>query len=186
MHPPPLSKDAVRLLNTSSDPINEFRQTYGDFYVTGYLVGAVNNTTISGDLANKTFFEAKRAEVEVKAFFLKTRKFVDETIQSANDVGRLTVAACDSLTPFYRNFAALTYEDSIQAGEIALMNKQNAMTIASRAADTLREEFSLERECTLHQDTVDRLCDRGLVRELLLAPFTTLREYQSLISRRSK
>ncbi|CAM1503262.1 Fc.00g080380.m01.CDS01 [Cosmosporella sp. VM-42] len=184
IHLPQLEKDAVRLLNTSSDPINEFRQTYGDFYVAGYRVGAVNNTTISGELANKTFFEAKRAELEVKALLFKVRKSVNEVSQSTSDVGGLRVAAFDSLTAVYSNSIALTYEDSIRAGEVASANKQRAMTIAARTAEILWKEFSLEREGTVYQDTVNRLCDRGLVTELLLAPFAALREYQSLLSRR--
>ncbi|KAM5381148.1 hypothetical protein ACJZ2D_003064 [Fusarium nematophilum] len=184
IHPPQLDKDAVRLLKTSSDPISEFRQTYGDFYVAGYRVGAVNNTTVSGELANKMFFEAKRAELDVKAVFVNLHRSIDDVSQSALDVGGLRVAAFDSLAAFYSDFTALTYEDSIRAGDVASENKQRAMTIAARAAEVLWDEFSLGHEGIVYQDAVDRLCDRGLVTELLLAPFAALREYQSFVSQR--
>ena len=171
-------------MNVSLDPINEFRHTYGDFYVAGYRVGAVNNTTISGELANKSFFEAKRAELEVKVVFASIHKSINEVSQSASDVGGLSVCAYDSLMAFYSNFTARTVEDSIRASAVAAENKQRAMTIANRAAEILHKEFSLGRECSVYQDAVDRLCDRGLVTELLLAPFSSLREYQSLLSHR--
>lgn len=145
----------------------------------------MSNTTISGELANKTFFEAKRVELEVRALFVKVRKSINEVSRSASDEGGLRVAAFDSLTAFYSNFTALTYEDSIVAGDVASANKQRAMNIAPRATEILSKEFSLGREAVLYQDAVDRLCDRGLVTELLLAPFGALREYQSLLSRRS-
>ncbi|KAK6354950.1 hypothetical protein TWF696_004078 [Orbilia brochopaga] len=183
---PQLAKAAVRLLNTSADPIKEFRQMYGDFYVAGFRVGAVNSTIVSGKLANKSFFEAKRAEVKVKVLFATIHKSVNDVSSSASDEGGLNVAAFDSLTGFYSNFTARTYEDSLQAGEVASANKQRAMTIAARAADVLWKEFSMggDQSACIYQNVVDRLCDRGLVTELLLAPFATLREYQSVVSRR--
>ncbi|KAF3926918.1 hypothetical protein ABW20_dc0105912 [Dactylellina cionopaga] len=185
---PPLTYDAIRLLKTSPDPINEFRQKYGDFYVAGYRVGANNSTTVSGELANKRFFEAKRAELKVETFSTTIGEPINESINevsaSANDEGRLNVVAFDSLTSFSSNFTAYTYEDNLQAGDIASTNKQRAMTVSARAADILWKEFSVGRESVrISQDVVDRLCDRGLVTELLLAPFVTLREYQSLLSR---
>ncbi|KAF5539434.1 hypothetical protein FMEXI_8923 [Fusarium mexicanum] len=185
LHLPQLTKDAVWLLNTSSDPINHFRARYGDFYVAGYRIGAVNNTMISGDLANKTFFEAKRAEVKVKLLFSTISKSVNEVSESANDEGGISVTAFDSLTSFYSSFMARTHEDSIRVGEVAAENKQRAMNIAARAAETLWNEFSFGYEATLHQDVADQLCDRGLVTELLLAPFSALREYQYLLARRA-
>ena len=169
-------------MKTAPDPAKAFRQAYGDFYVAGYRVGAVNSTTISGQLANKTFFEAKRAEIEVKALFLKIHKSVNEVNQSGSDVGGLSVSAFDSLAAFYSNFTARTFEDSLRAGNVAAENKQRAMTIANRATGVLRTEFSIDHHGIVYQDTVNRLCDRGLVTELLLSPFASLREYQSLLA----
>jgi hypothetical protein len=171
-------------LRTSPSPINEFRQTYGDFYIAGFRIGAVNDTTISGELVNKSFFEAKRAELKVKALFVTVNKSINDVSQSGSDTGGVRVSAFDSLTAFYSNFVARTYEDSLRVGEVAYENKQRAMTIASRAADILYKEFSLGHEGTVYQVDVDRLCDRGFVTELLLAPFSSLREYQSLLSLR--
>lgn len=181
---PELDQYAVRLLQSSSNPINDFRQKYGDFYVAGYRVGAVNNTTIYGELANNAFFEAKRAELKIKALFVTIRKSINEESHSASDIGGLSVLAFDSLTPFYSNFTARTYEDSLQAGQVATKNKQLAMTIAERAGEILWNEFSLSREGIVHQNVIDRLCERGLITELLLAPFASLREYQALMARR--
>lgn len=147
-------------------------------------MGAVNSTTISGQLANKAFFEAKRAELEVKVLFIKSRKSISEVNQSGSDFGGLSVSAYDSLTALYSNFTAHTIEDSLRAGNVAAENKQRAMTIANRAAEILYKEFSLWHECTMYQDAADRLCDRGLVTELLLSPFASLREYQSLLALR--
>ena len=179
---PKLDINAVSLLNTALDPIDEFRQAYGDFYVAGYRVGAVNNTTISGELANKTFFEAKRAELVVKALFVNVSRSINDVKESGSDIGGLNVLAYDSLTAFYSKFTAHTAEESLQAGYIATENKQRAMNIADRAAEILYSEFSLCHEGTVYQDAVDRLCDRGFVTELLLSPFALLREYQSLLA----
>ncbi|KAF3290065.1 hypothetical protein TWF132_007261 [Orbilia oligospora] len=183
---PQLAKDAVTLLNTSADPINEFRQRYGDFYVAGCRVGAVNNTTISGELTNKSSFEEMHAELKVKVVLATFEKSIHEVSKSASNIGGLNVVAFDSLTDFYSNFTALTYEDTLKADGVAVANKEKAMTIANRAADVLLREFSIGREQNtyIHQGVVDRLCDRGLVTELLLAPFATLREYQSILWRR--
>ncbi|KAK6497176.1 hypothetical protein TWF506_004651 [Arthrobotrys conoides] len=185
---PQLSKDAIMLLNTSADPLNDFRRTYGDFYVAGCRIGAVNNTSISGELVNESSFEEMHAKLKVKVVLASFEKSIDEVSTSASDSGGLSVAAFDSLTGFYSNFTARTYEDSLKAGDIALANKERAMTIANRVADVLVKEFSIGREQSLciHQDVVDHLCDRGLVTELLLAPFATLRQYQSLLLRRSR
>jgi hypothetical protein len=178
---PKLEINAARLLKSSNDPVNEFRLTYGDFYVAGYRVGAVNNTTISGELANKAFFEAKRVELEIKVLFAKKHISINEVIQSSSGEGGLSVLAFDSLTGFHSNFIARTFEDSLRAGGIAAGNKQNAMNIATRTAEILDKDFSLGHEGTVLQDAVDRLCDHGLVTELLLSPFALLREYQSIL-----
>lgn len=60
------------------------------------------------------------------------------------------------------------------------------MTIANTAAEILSMEFGLGHDGSVYQDTVDRLYDRGLVTELLLAPFVSLREYQPLSLRFNK
>ncbi|KAK6526633.1 hypothetical protein TWF694_005214 [Orbilia ellipsospora] len=182
---PQLNLDAVRLLTTSNDPINKFRQMYGDFYVAGYRVGAVNGTTVSGELANKSFFEAKRAEIDLVAI----SKSIDEASASTSDSGGLCVAAFDSLTGFHSSFIARTYQDSIEAGNVISANKERAMTIAARAADVLEEVFMGRDQSAcacISQDAVGQLWDRGLVTGLMLAPFTTLREYQSVLLRRSR
>ncbi|KAI9653009.1 MAG: hypothetical protein M1829_001349 [Trizodia sp. TS-e1964] len=179
-----LERQAVRLLETSPDPIKDFRQTYGDFYVAGYRVGAVNSTTILGQLANKRFFEAKHAELDTIILLATVHKSINEVSKSANDVGALSVSALDSLTAFYCNFTARTFEDSLRAGEVAAANKQRAMNIAARAEALLGQEFLLGHGDNVDQEAVHRLCDRGLVTELLLAPFASLREYQSLLLRR--
>jgi hypothetical protein len=171
-------------LNTSPDPITDFQKIYGDFYVAGYRVGAVNNTLVSGKLASKTFFDAKRAEVEGKVPFAKVHKSVNEVSASASNEGLIRVDAFDSLTDFHYNFAARTDEDIVRMGDVVVENKQRAMKIAARATETLQKHFPLVYEDTLNQDVVDGLCDRGLVTELLLAPFAALREYQYLLARR--
>ncbi|VUC29192.1 unnamed protein product [Clonostachys rosea] len=181
---PRLDLGAIRLLSDSPDPVNEFRRVYGDFYVAGVQVGAVNNTNISGEMANKSFFEATRLQLKIKALFLSYNKSIDDLNQSKSNSGGLSVAAFDSLTAFYSNFTAHSLEDGLAAGYIASDNRQRAMNIGNRAADVLFNEFSLGLEATLCQGSVDRLCDRGLVTELLLAPFSSLREYQSLLSLR--
>ncbi|CAG9954462.1 unnamed protein product [Clonostachys rosea f. rosea IK726] len=179
-----LDLGAIRLLSDSPDPVNEFRRTYGDFYVAGLRVGAVNNTTISGEMANKSFFKTTRLQLKIKALFLTYNKSIDDVNQSKSNSGGLSVAAFDSLTSFYSNFTAHSLEDGLAAGYVASDNKQRAMNIGNRASDVLFKEFSLGLEGTVYQDSVDRLCDRGLVTELLLAPFSSLREYQSLLSLR--
>ncbi|KAH7183718.1 hypothetical protein BKA60DRAFT_603016 [Fusarium oxysporum] len=181
---PQLDTDAVRLLNTSSDPIIEFQKIYGDFYVAGYRVGAVNDTMISGKLANKTFFDAKRAVAEGKVAWAKVHKSINELSASASNEGLIRVDAFDSLMDFHSTFSVQTDDDIVRMGDVAAKNKQLAMTIASRATETLWKDFSLGYEDTVYQDVVDHLCDRGLVTELLLAPFATLREYQYLLARR--
>ncbi|EWZ95759.1 hypothetical protein FOWG_03318 [Fusarium oxysporum f. sp. lycopersici MN25] len=181
---PQLDTDAVRLLNTSSDPIIEFQKIYGDFYVAGYRVGAVNDTMISGKLANKTFFDAKRAVAEGKVAWAKVHKSINELSASASNEGLIRVDAFDSLMDFHSTFSVQTDDDIVRMGDVAAKNKQRAMTIAARATETLWKDFSLGYEDTVYQDVVDHLCDRGLVTELLLAPFATLREYQYLLARR--
>ncbi|CAI9627816.1 unnamed protein product [Alternaria burnsii] len=182
---PELDPGAVRLLQFSVDPINEFRRKYGDFYVAGYQVGAVNNTTIYGELADKSFFEAKRAELEIKALFLKKHKSINEESYSASNEGGLDVSAFDSLTASYLKFTARTYKESLLAGEIVVNNKQLAMEIARRASKVLETDFLLGREGTVSLNMIDRLCDKGLITELLLVPFASLREYQTLLARRN-
>ncbi|CAG9991061.1 unnamed protein product [Clonostachys byssicola] len=183
-HIPRLDLGAIRLLSDSPDPINEFRRAYGDFYVAGLRVGAVNNTTISGEMANKSFFEATRLQLKIKALFLTHNKSIDDVNQSKSNSGGLSVAAFDSLTAFYSNFTAHNLEDGLTAGYIASDNKQKAMNLGNRASEVLFKEFSLGLNGAVYQDSVDRLCDRGLVTELLLAPYSSLREYQSLLSLR--
>ena len=185
IHTPSLEVNAVRVLCRSPDPINDFRQVYGDFYVAGYRVGAVNRTTVSGDMANKSFFEAKKAEIEVKAFFIKTRRSINEVNASGSNDGGLNVSAFDSLSQSYSSFTAHTEADSLAVAQVATENKQKAMDIANRAASVLDLEFALGiAGGTLRQEDVNRMCDRGLVTEVLLAPFASLREYQALLSLR--
>lgn len=147
-------------------------------------MGAVNSTTISGRLVNKSYFEAKRAELEVKALFVKVHKSINDVTKSGSDVGGLNVSALDTLDSYYSSFTAYTEGDSDRAGQVAVQNKQRAMTIAERASRVLIRDFQLGHEGTVYQDLVDRLCDRGLVTELLLAPFASLREYQAILSLR--
>ena len=149
-------------------------------------MGASKSTTISGQLANKTFFEAKRAEFEAKALFIKTRKSINEVSQSGSDIGELNISAFDSLTAFYSKFTAHTLDESLRAGTVAAENKQRAMTISSRAAEMLHKEFSLQHEDIMYQDAVDRLCDRGCITELLLSPFASFRKISPFLHSVSK
>lgn len=173
-------------MNDSPDPVDQFRQKYGDFYVAGYQIGATNSTTVSGHLAHKSFFEFTQIEVKVTVLWAEYEKSSRELSLSRSDLGGLNVSAYDSLACFQTNFTARNYDESLQAARIASANKERAMTISLRASDILWAEFSINRDqrSFIQQEVLDLLCDRGLITALQLAPFASLRQYQSSICRR--
>lgn len=179
-----LSRAAIQLLANSPNPADDFRTTFGDFFVGGFRLGALNFTMVLGDLAGKSSFEAKRAQLKIKVLFT-INKDINDVSESASAEGAISICAFDSIASSNITFCARTWEESMELAKVAAENRQQAMKIASRAAEALLQEYGLDQGGVITPQSLESLCDRGFVTELLLIPYASLRDYRSMMALRS-
>ncbi|KAF5529847.1 hypothetical protein FNAPI_13735 [Fusarium napiforme] len=175
---PRLSEKALRILYTAKDPSTSFSAIFGDYFVAGYLLGAGNVSMISGAGGSETRSKKLNIDVEVHlAFISREDKVQEESFQSAQAAAG-TISVFDSLTDEHTEQPVSDIDKAMAVWED---NKARAETLQQRTAIELSKMRLIADGSIIPQTKCDELCSSGLVHELLLFPWTGLRDYTSAV-----
>ena len=155
-----------------------FQQTYGDFYVCGYELGADAGAQMSATNETSRSDKTITLTVTVKVLFFSASVSHTETMRSETSGSTFTFTGYNSL---HATVAEVTTED-LTAAKMDIL-RQNS-------SENLRQVACLESEA---RDAMSRLplkdghflslsesaaiCKSGLVVQLLLAPFKRLNQF---------
>ena len=172
--PPPLTATALNLLST--DGIDAFTATYGDYYVGGVTLGGDAGVLVSQEMAESSSVE--RLKVEVEAQFLcysTTETLADETFISANTDLKFGITAFDTLN---NDFANLPRELGLEyTRRLGAEYGTRVENLAERVGKRLEPWVDkLEGDTKLEWNDVRDLFVAGIAVELVLLPFSKLRE----------
>ncbi|KAH8807211.1 hypothetical protein F5884DRAFT_788776 [Xylogone sp. PMI_703] len=173
---PRLSDEALRLLRTSRDPANQFRAKFGDYFVGAYILGGTNVNMIAGTEAS--VFSSKKLNVDYEGHigFIKASGNHYKSSQEHAEASMGNLTAYDSLDGKH---VALNISHYQQALEASAQNKKLGAQLQERAGARLRQLNLISSGAELPWAQCGELCSSGLVLELLMLPWSELREYVS-------
>ncbi|RQM04715.1 hypothetical protein DH86_00003679 [Scytalidium sp. 3C] len=176
---PRLSSEALRLLRTSRDPANQFGAKFGDYFVGGYILGGTNVNMIAGAGASKS--SSKRLNLDYEGhlgFIEKTGNHYESSQEHAEgSMGSMT--AYDSLDSKH---IAVNISHFQEAQDASAQNKKLGAQLQERAGARLRQLNLLTSGAEIPWGQCGELCSSGLVLELLMLPWSDMREYISAIA----
>ncbi|KAK4197961.1 hypothetical protein QBC40DRAFT_256497 [Triangularia verruculosa] len=186
---PLLSPHALSLLTSSKDPRKAeeaFRAVYGEYYVAAYILGGANATLLAGNAADEAFASHLRGSFTVKIAFIKINESFEEREQRGSAAAGASLTGYDSLEGADIAVKAIdvsNYSEVIQGG---VDNRNRGNMLPERVEQKTREmglKFTGGRDAVRNRDPTlswgkcGELCQGGLVTELLLLPWSGLREY---------
>lgn len=183
---PHFSEDAVDHLIKASTDGATFEDTYGDYYVACLRLGAANASDLSAssNVVSTMSDMAASLTVTVKIWRWRASKTVTKSEHSEdyNAVGHISYNGFDSLTESHLVAEGQDPSTHVQLLDVANSNLEKTRRLQSRLAEAesrvkLREGQTIE---TVEQ--MQSIFDEGLMIELVLLPFRSLREYVQLKS----
>ncbi|CAG7557899.1 unnamed protein product [Fusarium equiseti] len=178
---PRLSEDAIRILQTSTDPSRTFQDKFGDYFVGGYILGGMNMTTMWGDGSSESASERLDISFEVHLLFLSYEDSIRTNDVSSTSRGSANLTAFDSLDAYQTKVDASDYGSYRMAVEKSVANRRRGAELQQRVLAKLND-LGLDRDrVELSWEKCDELCKSGLVLELLMLPWTGLREYREAL-----
>ncbi|KAI1193121.1 hypothetical protein F5X97DRAFT_52320 [Nemania serpens] len=181
-HFPGLSKDAIDILSTSTNPVRAFGDKFGDYFVGGYILGGANSTLAWGEGSTQGSSERLDISFEVHLLFLSYSDTISRHSADFSSAAAATLAAFDSLEGFQTHIEAREYESYRSAIQSSHDNRQRGAALQERVRAKLNALNLGSTGAQLPWEKCDELCKSGLVLELLLLPWAGLREYRSAIS----
>ncbi|KAI0129792.1 hypothetical protein BJ170DRAFT_617617 [Xylariales sp. AK1849] len=181
--PPPLSRTALIALKHPSDynsGFEEFHSIFGDYYVAGYRLGGEAGMLLTHDTAVINSKEIKYLEAQVKVLCSSEYHRENWITESSSWSDKLNVIGYDTLG--YTKYPPVAnasqskgrpHPDEIQMQAVAF--GQRVQGLESRVLEAI-EAMEMKEEVPYTSDVCDRLCDAGLVMELILLPIKHLRE----------
>ena len=157
---------------------------YGDYYVAAFNLGGDAGAFVSVDSDQTTEIDKTSITVALKSFFSQSSHTEEKINTSHKEHLDFAFAGYDTLDGL-----ALTH----RLGDgLALSTVQNACSsclikaseLTARVSQAI-ENLGLEKSHLLPIADCGRICRSGLVVQLLLAPFSWLREYQVAIRGRN-
>ncbi|KAK2593760.1 hypothetical protein QQS21_008521 [Conoideocrella luteorostrata] len=183
-HFPSLSRDAIRILRTSSDPSRAFSDKFGDYFVGGYILGGANSTLASGAGASERSSEHLSVSLEVHVLFTSYSDTVNKQSADYSSLGTATLTAFDSLDAYQTEVKASEYEAYRNATQASRDNRQRGAALQERVKARLNAVDLGSSGAQLPWERCAELCRSGLVLELLMLPWAGLRDYRSALSKR--
>ena len=161
------------------DGAQQFRRQYGDYFVAGYALGADCGIMLSTDVASGASSETFSYALEAHALiFSKTWKGNEGKFSAFSSVS--SAATCfDTLTGANENLVGNLNGVSAKGIEYAL--KTDSL---QERFDTLcksRLKAPLSGQVTVSFKNVMEMLNSNLVAEVMLQPYTSLREYAGLV-----
>jgi hypothetical protein len=175
---PPLSEEAITLLQMT-DGQERFRKRYGDFYISGFALGADAGACMSAATSSKATSETLAVTVQVKVLFWSKSTAYSKTTQTTSMEASISLSGYSTLDlePMQMQTGPHT-----SAQEMLTLNKvaDGYMTRVRELQPTvmyLMEDIGIRNGAKLPLGDCVKLCESGLVAELLLEPYARLSDY---------
>lgn len=183
LHKPPILADnAIKILQVEGP--EKFRQTFGDFYVYGYEIGADAGACMSVSTSSTDTRNRLKITVSVKVLFFKASVSHTEEWSSFDETASFTFCGYSTLDASSRSLSAQGNSRSelqgLQAGAAEYLAKVGSLEEQVR---TQLATIGLKDGGLLPLSKSQDLCESGLVVQLLLAPFARLNQYVSELGR---
>ncbi|KAH0037795.1 hypothetical protein KCU78_g1610, partial [Aureobasidium melanogenum] len=178
---PRLSEEATRILRSSADPCRAFRDQFGEYFVGGYILGGTNSTVMWGDGASKAESERLDISYEVHLLFLSHEDSIKKRDANHSSKGAANLAAFDSLDAYQAKVEAGGFESYRMAVEKSVANRQRGAQLEARVLTKLKELGLSGSGSELSWARCDELFKSGLVVELLMLPWSGVRDYRDAI-----
>lgn len=164
----------------------EFKKLYGDFFVSGYVLGADAGICLSSDVHDRSEKESLKITVTVKVLFVSAS--ASHTEEHAKEESSASLSVCGYSTMQNVNESVATRSASlVEQGEVQEVAARYMAMVASLeddARERLRKLALLKEGHRLPLSTGFDACRAGLVVQLLLSPFSRMEEYVRVSSRR--
>ena len=154
-----------------------FRQKYGDYYVAGFVLGADTAVMLSESSDVSATTEQIKIVLKVHALFFTVNKtLADIKKATINAEVAYSISGFDTLSNTHQNFSS-------KAGSDLRVIKAAATKLARCGEDLsdrvtrMMEELGLKEGRELTWIECEKICTSGLVVEVILVPFSTLREW---------
>ncbi|KAF5536436.1 hypothetical protein FPHYL_12968 [Fusarium phyllophilum] len=182
--PPPLSIAAKSMLQSQGP--RQFANVYGDYYVSGYELGADAGASLSATTESKESKERLAITVKVKAlFFERALPEAVITTSSSDSSSCITFVGYSTLGNSKRSVEANGLSETglgaLQKVSAAFLQEVGALEISAR---NVMNRLGLVDGQQLSLERCSEVCKSGLVVQLLLAPYNRLVEFVELAAAR--
>jgi len=176
---PRLTLAALQVLRHKG--MKQFQQTYGDFYVYGYELGADAGATLNATTKMSSMSETLELTVTVKVLFVKASATFSTSKTSFDSSSAMSFCGYSTLDNHQLAIASVTLSEAEQRAlkEAAGCFLDKVQSLEGRARAKLKS-MHLEDGQILPLSACVELCQSGLVVQLLLAPFARLEEFVSV------
>jgi hypothetical protein len=181
---PVLAQSALVLLD-SADGSARFRSAYGDYYVCGYELGADAGACMSASTESTTTTESLEITVAVKVLFYTASTTHTESSSSFNTSSSMNFCGYSSLEQKVDDLTTpnrSSVDEQAQLQQVAADYMKKVGSLDSDVRKSLAD-LGLKDAEKLSLSVCPRVCQSGLVVELLLAPFARLNQYVNRASR---
>lgn len=185
---PTLSIAALNVLRdrslSSQDAEREFNRSFGDYYVASLGIGGSNATMVSAAATQGSSSKFMAADLTFKILgFEKTKHFEDAENARSFD-GSLSLSSFDSLDSQMDDLTSTSENTYPRLKSLADANMLRAKTMEARSRQKLKD-LNVGDRCYVSWNVCEAICKQGLVVELLLLPFSGLRDYAQIIRSRA-
>ena len=156
--------------------MHEFQRLFGSYYVAGYRLGGSNVTEVSAALAQDSRSKDMAADVTFKVLgFSKTKHIEDHEIAESFN-GTLALSSFDTLDSQGATLQSVNGDAYFRLKSLVEANLARARSVEARSWQKL-EGLDIRDRSPVQRSVCENLCTTGIVAELLLLPFSGLRDY---------
>jgi hypothetical protein len=167
---PPLSAEAIELLKKGGE--EEFRKVYGEYYIGGLVIGAEAAVLFESKVEHESETETLAVTVKVTVLFWSAEVSVNKSFSSESGSTEISMSAFDTLSSSILPSTALT--DS-NFGKLREQYQGKVNRLEQRVKEVVEK---------CKDKDIDELASQGAVLEVVLVPYSQLKEYQDTLSLR--
>lgn len=157
-----------------------FREQFGDYYVGAYVLGGANATKLSGSTASGSSTEDLSAQIEAHLLWVSTTKHIEKHEQSSHFAGKASIQSFDTLDIRQDSRSGDDQATWMQITQSAAENQIRGKILPKRVAERA-QQLGLTDGTKLSWAKCEEICSKGLVMEIILMPFSGLRDYVAAV-----
>ena len=176
---PSLSAEARSLLR-SPDGEQKFRTTFGDYYVAGYILGGDTGVYVSVSQSSRDTKTSTSITVTVKVLFF-SKSWTETSTETTHDES-LECVFCgyDTMSASQKADTAKNKEEYSNMRALTQAYLGYVEQLPRRVMQELKN-LDIAKHKQLSEAHCSKICDSGLVVQLMLMPFSCLRDYKTAL-----